>query len=146
MRRNPTPRTIEKLRRYSLIEAMMPPGFSITPQMELSASFSCPKTPEAPISSVTIPMIVARTLCFVSLEAWISVWISRRALRPEEPLDLLIDLAAGCLFAENQARDRDRDNDQRRHGEDRVVGEGGAETQRAIGHPILETLHEKRTP
>lgn len=68
-----------------------------------------------------------------------------RAFRAEEPFDLLINLPTRRFFAESQTGAGDRDDDQRRHGEDRVVSEGCAETQGAIFDPVVERLQKERS-
>ena len=59
----------------------------------------------------------------------------RRALRAEQAVDLLEDLAARGVFAEDQSGDRDDDEQQRCDREHRVVGQRRAHALRVVLHP-----------
>src|SRR6476620_8280602 len=60
--KKPVPSTATNERKRSLIKPHTPrPYFGSTPQTVLSASWSCPKTPEAPISSVATATAVAKS-------------------------------------------------------------------------------------
>jgi hypothetical protein len=59
---------------------------------------------------------------------------------------LLKDFPARSLFAKEQSRHGDGDDQKRRDGKDRIVGEGGAKSQRPIFRPFCAGRLEQRPP
>ena len=120
--------------------------FKRTPQIAFSASLSCAKTPDAPRTSV--PKADdgrEHALRFVARRLNDRLDF-RGGLWPDQPFDLLEDFTARCLLAKEKAGGRDRDDDQRRHGKNRVVGERRAKAQGAIFRPIVVGCDQQGPP
>jgi len=89
---NPTASTIvREVRRFLINSAMLlRDGFGATVQMVFRESWSCPTTPPAPTSKVTMPMRVARMLELGVLTFWIIVWIAWAPSGPTSPCIVLM--------------------------------------------------------
>ena len=114
--------------RWRTMVQMLRPGLGATPQIVFKESCNCPKTPEAPNSKVTTPMIVATIPASLRARILDHSLDKLSRLLSHSPTDLAHKLTLHRLATEHQSGDADRNNQQWRHRKDGIVSQRSGQT------------------
>ena len=112
-------------------------------QIAFIADWTSPNTPEMAMNRTTRPMIVARVPFARPGGAFDHALQRHGGLMAHQPAELVDDRALGGVAAEHQAGDRHDDQQHRRDGEERVVGDRGAPAQRLVVDEARERVAQE---
>jgi hypothetical protein len=112
------------------------PGLGGARQMRSKASCSSANTDVAPMKQKDDAEERGHHALARLAHAFEEALHGQRARRAEQFLELLVDLAAGGVFAEGDAGDRNHDEQQRGDREHRVEGQRGTHALGVVLHPV----------